>query len=409
MNTENEILLDEVSEENTVSKIVPIIRKQNNKARLMSLAVIGGIVAVIIFLTGFGALSVLGEINGSGRKGDGIVTVEIPQGSSGATIAELLEKNDAIGNAVIFRAYCKLQNKGGNFNFGNFQIAKGSSYDKITKILAGQVAFVETVTVTIPEGTTIYDYTKNVNNQDVTIVGIATLLKNAGVCKTDDFFAALNEVDFSSDLLKSIDKENTYHPLEGYLFADTYQFYFCGCTECKAEGGKDKECTSKECAERAVKRMLDRTEEIITDEMIQNAENMGYTIHEILTLASIIQLESGIDTEEMANVSAVFHNRLKQPAHFAHLGSSPTIYYDKSMNGDGRYDTQNVAIGLPPGPVCSSGAAAINAAFMPTENFSYTYFVTDSDGKFYYNNSAAGHQSTIKDLRNKGKWIYEYF
>ena len=145
------------------------------------------------------------------------------------------------------------------------------------------------------------------------------------------------------------------------------------------------------------------------DIMIANAEKMGYSIHEMLTLASIIQLESGIDTKEMPNVSAVFHNRLKAPGSFPKLGSSPTIYYDKTMNGDGRYDTQNVADGLPPGPVCSSGEAAIKAAFLPTENFSYTYFVTDSDGKFYYNSSASGHSSTIKKLQSQGKWIYEFY
>jgi UPF0755 protein len=155
--------------------------------------------------------------------------------------------------------------------------------------------------------------------------------------------------------------------------------------------------------------MIQRTEEVITDEMIANAKKMGYSINEMLALASIIQMESGIDTKEMPNISAVFHNRLNDPVHFGHLGSSPTIYYDKSMKGDGRYDTQNKAIGLPPGPICSSGAAAIEAAFLPTENFGYTYFVTDKDGKFYYNKNEAGHQATIKQLQNAGKWIYEYY
>jgi UPF0755 protein len=111
----------------------------------------------------------------------------------------------------------------------------------------------------------------------------------------------------------------------------------------------------------------------------------------------------------MANVSAVFHNRLNNPSRFPYLGSSPTIYYDKTMNGDGRYDTQNICKGLPPGPVCAPGEAAIKAAFLPTKNFEFTYFVTDSDGKFYYNTSPAGHQSTINKLQSQGKWIYELY
>ena len=127
------------------------------------------------------------------------------------------------------------------------------------------------------------------------------------------------------------------------------------------------------------------------------------------TIEVDVQLESGVDTDEMANVSAVFHNRLNKPSKFPMLGSSPTIYYDKSMNGDGRYDTQRYAKGLPPGPVCSSGKAAIEAAFMPTQDFDYTYFVTDNTGKFYYNTTEAGHHATIKKLQNEGKWIKEKF
>ena len=62
------------------------------------------------------------------------------------------------------------------------------------------------------------------------------------LCKADDFFAALDNVDFSSSkLLSTIDKENTYYPLEGYLFADTYEFYFCGCKICAGEKGKEKD------------------------------------------------------------------------------------------------------------------------------------------------------------------------
>lgn len=366
------------------------------------------LLAVMAIAVGIVAATAVSDYKGTARNGE-LCTITIPEGSSAATVANILQEGGAINSALYFRIYSRLAGTEADYRYGSYEFKNNIGFEKIAEVLSTQGAKLSTVTVTIPEGSCLHDYTKNVNKKDVTVIGIASLLKKAGVCKTEDFFAALDEVDFSSKLLNSIDKENTYYALEGYLFADTYEFYFCGCTECLAEGGTQKTCESKECAKKAVDRMIARTEEVITDEMIANAEKMGYSIHEMLTLASIIQLESGIDTGEMANVSAVFHNRLKNPGSFPKLGSSPTIYYDKTMNGDGRYDTQNVANGLPPGPVCSSGEAAIKAAFLPTENFKYTYFVTDSDGKFYYNSTASEHSSTIKKLQNQGKWIYEFY
>ena len=376
--------------------------------KLLPLYITAGVLGVIIIVLLIVAISFQRDFSGASRKGD-LCTVVIPQGSSVSQIANRLEEAGAIDNALLFRVYSRMAKTENSYHYGDFTFENDIGFKAIADLLINGGKKAETVTVTIPEGTTIRDYTKNVNNKNVTVVGIATLLKSAGVCQESDFLEALDNVDFSSNLLKSINKTKTYYPLEGYLFADTYEFYFCGCKKCSPKNGQDKVCTSKECAKKAIDRMLSRTEEIITDEMVQNAKKMGYSIHEMLTLASIIQLESGIDINEMPNVSAVFHNRLKDKAHFPYLGSSPTIYYDKSMNGDGRYDTQNIAKGLPPGPLCASGAAAINAAFLPTENFNYTYFVTDSNGKFYYNTSESGHSATIKKLQSEGKWIYEYY
>ena len=372
------------------------------------LIIILAILAVILIGVAIVAFSVMADIKGTSRYGQ-LCQVTIPQGASVAQIADLLEEAGAVDSALTFRIYSKFNSDKANYKYGTYEFYNNIGFEEIAEILSTKGQKAETVRVTIPEGTTLHNYTKNVNGKDVTVIGISTILEKAGVCKANDFFEALDEVDFSTELLSGIDKENTYFPLEGYLFADTYEFYYCGCVSCAGNTGKEKNCESKECAQKAIKRMLARTEEIITDEMIQNAENMGYTIHEMLTLASIIQLESGIDTKEMPNVSAVFHNRLNNPSSFPMLGSSPTIYYDKSMDGDGRYDTQRVAKGLPPGPVCSSGKAAIEAAFMPTQDFEYTYFVTDNTGKFYYNSTASGHSATIKKLQNEGKWINEKY
>jgi UPF0755 protein len=152
--------------------------------------------------------------------------------------------------------------------------------------------------------------------------------------------------------------------------------------------------------------MIEQSEKMITDDMHKRAESLGYSMNEILTLASIIQLESGQNTAEMPNVAAVFYNRLKQGGT---LGSSPTCYYGNAFsNDDGRYDTYKV-IGLPPGPLCSPGIDAINAVLWPTENSPYYYFVTDKNGKFYFHKTYAEQTATINNLKNNGSWIYEYY
>ena len=363
------------------------------KKKHIFLFVVLGVVALIAAICALVYFSYTSDYQG-GKKNGEYITVIVPQGSNVSDIANILEDEKVINNALFFRFYSKMSETETLYRYGTFKIEKGSGYEVIAEVLINGGEQAKSVTVPIPEGTCLYDYVKNVNGKDVTVPGIGSLLEKAGVCTKEDFYAALDNVELEGRLLSSVDKENTYFALEGYLFPDTYDFFYYD---------------SKECAKLAIEKMLKHTEEIITDEMIENARKMGYSIHEMLTLASIVQLESGIDTDEMANVSAVFHNRLNNPASFAYLGSSPTIYYDKTMNGDGRYDTQNTAKGHPPGPVCSPGAAAIKAAFLPTENFKYTYFVTDSDGKFYYNTSASGHSSTIKKLQSQGKWIYELY
>lgn len=415
MENEKEILLEEletvaeapVSGRKTAAK--PSLFK--NKTLLIPLCGVAGVLVALLLAAAILFFSVMGEINGSGRKGGGVFTVNVPQGASASSIAQLLEESGAIGNAAVFKLYCKLENRGSDFNYGSFQIVGGTSYEDIAETLSGQVVFAETKKVTIPEGTGIHDYVKTVNGKDVVVPGIASLLVKAGVCTEEDFFAALDEVSLDSKLLKNVNEEEVYCNLEGYLYPDTYDFYFYTADS--------YDYSSMDCARLAVGRMLSKTEQVFTDELYTRAEELGYSVNEILTLASIVQLEAGIDEDAMADVAAVFYNRLKNPAAFPTLGSSATIYYGSfNPSDDDRFSTQHIyngqgelvkdaVEGLPPGPICSPGMAAINAALYPTENFPKTYFVTDSKGNFFFTASQSEHQQVIKALQNGDNWIYE--
>lgn len=335
-----------------------------------------------------------GEYLGIG-PGRGVkCTVQIDKGMSTRQIAAELKESGAIGNELAFRIFSKLKGFDGKYSYGVYSFNNEIGYNDLAKKLMSEGQKAETVTVVIPEGTGINDYTKNVNGKNVTVPGIATLLENAGVCSKKDFFAALDKATIPSSLSDSINKTQTYYALEGYLFPNTYNFY---------------SYDSKECAVLAVEKMLKESDKRITEDMRKKAESMGYSINEILTMASIIQMESGLNTTDMPGVAAVFYNRLNNSASFPTLGSSPTCYYgDSFKNDDGRYNTYNVK-GLPPGPLCSPGIAAINAALNPTENSPYYYFVTDSTGKFYFHKTLSEQNATINRLKQGNNWIYEYF
>lgn len=335
-----------------------------------------------------------GEYLGIG-PGRGVkCTVQIDKGMSTRQIAAELKESGAIGNELAFRIFSKLKGFDGKYSYGVYSFNNEIGYNDLAKKLMSEGQKAETVTVVIPEGTGINDYTKNVNGKKVTVPGIATLLENAGVCSKKDFLAALEKATVPASLSGNLNTTQTYYSLEGYLFPDTYNFY---------------SYDSKECAILAVEKMLKQTDKLFTEDMRKKAESMGYSMNEILTMASIIQMESGLNTTDMPGVAAVFYNRLNNSASFPTLGSSPTCYYgDSFKNDDGRYNTYNVK-GLPPGPLCSPGIAAINAALNPAENSPYYYFVTDSTGKFYFHKTLAEQNATINRLKQGNNWIYEYF
>ncbi len=335
---------------------------------------------------------------GFGRGRD--VEMNIPYGSSASAIAEELKETGAVKMPLLFRVYSKLKGYESQYKYGLYTFNTESGYDKLAYMLMNDGAKAESVKVTIPEGTGINDYIKNVNGEKVTVKGIATLLEEKGVCSRADFLSALNEVEFKGRLLENCNDGKTYYTLEGYLFPDTYDFY---------------SYDSKECARMVVNKMIETADSKITDGMYKRAEELGYSMNEILTMASIVQMEAGNNTEEMKNVAGVFYNRLNGGDTGGTLGSSPTCYYgDSFKNDDGRYNTQAdnkfAAIkGLPPGPLCSPGIDAINAALYPTEDSPYYYFVTDSKGNFYYHKTLSEQNKTISKLQGKDNWVYEHF
>ena len=383
------------------------VKKGNSIGK--NIAWILSIIIVAVWL-GMGIIYAGSDFTGIGFGRGDDTTMDIKMGTPAAEIAEQLKDSGAVKIPMLFRVYAKIKGYENQFKYGFYTFNTEAGYEDLCQMLINEGAKAETVNVTIPEGTGINDFTKNVNGEKVTVPGITTLLEKAGVCTRSEFLEALDEIDLkSSRLLSCADDIKTYHTLEGYLFPDTYSFY-------AFEDGKT-------CAKLAAEAMIHRAEEQISDEMFKKAEEMGYSMNEILTMASIVQMEAGVEAKtdsakehlkvNMQGVAGVFYNRLNSPD-YPSLGSSPTLFYgDSFRQDDGRYNTQadnkfSAIEGLPPGPLCSPGMDAINAALNPKSS-DYYYFVTDSSGNFYFHKTAAEQSATIAKLQQGQQWVYEYF
>ena len=351
----------------------PKKKKKKSKKGLPGWA--GGLIIVAIsLLLAFSAIMFSCEIMGIGKEvftGDKSVQIYVEEGTSVSEIASMLKENKVVISKNFFLLYLKVKKEGGNFNYGYHDFKQNMGYKQIIKALE-QPAKKEDLEVTIPEGKSVDE--------------IAEIMERKKVCLAEDFKAAALEDGYTSPLLDAVPKNDSriHYRIEGYLFPDTYRFF------------------ENDDPKRVIQKMLDNTEEHYTDEMRQKTAELGYTTHEMMSMASVIELESCGYFNEMTSVSAVFWNRLNnwEPGQRL-LQSDVTMNYPY---GDGSYNTYENE-GLPPGPLCNVTAQAMNAAVYPEEDFDYYFFVTDSKFRFYYNKTVSEHEKTIRSLKSKGLWL----
>jgi UPF0755 protein len=216
--------------------------------------------------------------------------------------------------------------------------------------------------VTVPEG--------------LTLAEIADLMESAGLADRERL---LKEAE-SPELLSSAGI--TGRGLEGYLFPTTYYF-----TPSTTERG-------------ILLAMVEEFQRSVTPAMREQAEELGMNMHEVVTLASMIEKETALPSERLL-VSAVFHNRLKLKIA---LQSDPTVIYglNRASKNLTRKDLQNpnpyntyLVPGLPPGPICNPGLAALEAALRPA-SVPYLYFVSKNDGSHLFSRTIAEHNRAVE-------------
>lgn len=286
-------------------------------------------------------------------------SVTITEGESlGDVTAELKEKG-LVKYGYLFQLFASFTHKAEKITAGSYELSTVMDYSALLNNISSTSAYRETVTVTIPEGYTVEEIFK--------------LMENKGVCSYNDLLKVAQEETFDFDFLKDV-KTTKEKRLEGYLFPDTYEFY----------KGAD--------AKNVINTMLKNFDERFDSKMEAEMQLLGYSKNDIIIMASIIEKET--DGSDQRNIASVIQNRLKNtwatPKGYLQVDS--TIQYllkerkkkltDKDLEIDSPYNTYKNP-GLPIGPICNPGLTAIEAALEPNKT-NYYYFMLGKDGTTHF-------------------------
>ena len=169
------------------------------------------ILLLLLLLIAVGVITVTGEINGGKKTGE-TVTVSIAQGSGTSAIAQELKDAGLIGNTTLFKLYSRTHGGDGRYQYGDFTLEKGSSYQELIDALCSTVSYRETVTLTLPEGWNSFQ--------------MAKAAAAAGICTEEEYLAAANATDYDFDWLSEVSTDGCkLTVLEGFLYPETYSFY----------------------------------------------------------------------------------------------------------------------------------------------------------------------------------------
>ncbi len=347
-------------------------------------------VALILLIVIIGLIWYFASISKVNKK-EQEIEVTIPLGSGINKIADVLKENKLIKNKLAFRMYVKL-NKISNFQAGTYYLKQNMNVKEIVEMLqTGIMHDPNQISITYIEGKNMRWLAKKIEEiTDNSQEDVMNLLEDEKYINSliDKYWFLSNE----------IKQEEIYYPLEGYLFPDTYSI-------------KNKEVTVQEIFEK----MLDKMESVL-EEYKEEINNSKYTVHEILTIASVIEAES-MNEDGRKDVSSVIYNRLNKGMA---LQSDVTTYYavkvdmgerdlyQKELDAYNAYNTRgpNMEGKLPIGPVASVSKSSIEAALKPNST-DYIFFVADKNGKLYFTKTASEHNKIINELKENELW-FEY-
>lgn len=357
--------------------------KKKKKVEVNHSIFIGLIVTVVVLVVSvslaFFGISLGLEYLGI-NKSDTLIKLNIAEGSSTDEIAQQLIDADIIDNKFLFKVIVNLKKAGSLMKPGDIELKPSWSYaDKIDALMVQRESF-ETVSVVFPEGTTLLEAAK--------------ILEDKGVISDyQELIYTFNSEKFGYDYENLIDsKGKKFYAMEGYFYPDTYNFYI------------DDSCHN------VVKTVREHFNSKFTEAMRTTMRKNGMNMDQVIILASIVQAEAG-SAKDMPKVASVFLNRLNDRANFPRLESDATdSYYNNVIKVEAEnsksyteseiqafkdiYDTY-IANGLPAGPICNPGLEAINAVLYP-EKTDYLYFCSNlKTKKTYFAKTLSKHKKNL--------------
>jgi UPF0755 protein len=329
--------------------------------RLRRTLTLGAIVGVVLLI---GLLLVPANVTKNFEQRQ----VLIPRGASIEAIADSLHQEGLIGNKKLFVLSARIMGYDRNLKAGQFTIPVGSSTYRILRQLAKGMSAGDMVT--IPEG--------------LRVDQIAEILHKGAKIDPVRFMALANDSAFMHSIGVPADR------VEGYLYPDTYPFYPL--------------LTPQE----VMRVMVERSLKVFGEEMALPDAKMGLTLHQLVTLASVVEAEAQVPSER-PRIAAVFYNRLNQGMM---LQSDPTVLYAlgewrgrvfyKDLDVKSPYNTYRNR-GLPPGPICNPGRGAVHAVLFPNADSTELYFVARGDGTHIFTKSWEDHLRAIAMVRAQAR------
>ena len=313
-------------------------------------------------------------------KSDELVEVTIPEYATLDEVTDVLYQNDIIRYPTIFKLFAVAEEDDRKFVAGNYTVNGMMNYEDLLDAFK-EKPVVGIKKITIPEGYTTDE--------------IIDLFVSEGIGTREGYVDVIQNYEFDYWFLDELNAngihEDRIYRLDGYLFPDTYEFYM-----------NSSEAT-------VISKLLKRFAQIFTKEYREQSAAFGYTVDEIITLASIIEKEAASPSEFFI-ISSVFHNRLNNPWTFPKLESDATIVYQMQhetgerpqltgadLEVDLAYNTYTND-GLPPGPIANPSASAMLAALAPvTTNY---YFFYHHRGTIYPSETKEQHNAIVAEFKS---------
>lgn len=312
-----------------------------------------------------------------------VVSFSVKSGSSLSAVSKNLEAAGLIHNHTVFKYMADFMGMGQKIQSGDYELTRAMSATEILDQLISGDGKPLTMKITIIPGWTVED----VANYLVEIKVLSSADEFLSLCKSGE---AYNGYYFIEEVMKTGTVSRRKYALEGYLSPNTYEIY------------------TSSSADTLIKRLLTQTEAAYLSGYDERAQELGLTMDEVFTLASMIEKEA--KTSDFAKVSAVFHNRLKAGMT---LGSDVTVKYasgsqkmslnDSDLAVDSPYNTYTHK-GLPVGPICNPSMDAVVAALYPDEQYvaqKYLYFCSaePESGKLVFSKTLEEHNKAVSYYR----------